>query len=433
MRQTPIRNRSDSPAEESTPVYPSAADQAQEDGTPAPAGAPEDSLEPVTSLAEALCYVVDETLRDDGPLSPVRNEHFQDMADASPVCLWTSNPAGDVTFVSQWWYDFTGQAPREALVQGWLSAVHPEDRKRIAEIARGAKERREVFSAEYKLRRHDGEYHWVLGLSRPRLDANGNIVEFIGSIVDVQEAKQNAEWLEIHTAELTHVGRLIEMGQMVAALSHELSQPLNAISNYAGICEMYLQRTQAELTDMREAVHQLVRQVDRARETLRRVREFARKKEPQRVACDLQSVVDDSLQLMENELRRNSIQVVREQPDEDINLMADRVQIQQVLVNLISNARDAMLNLPSEERVLSIRLRREEERAFVEVEDRGPGVSPEVVERLFEPFVTTKESGIGLGLNICLAIVQAHGGKISALPADGRGTRMRVELPLLQA
>ncbi len=394
------------------------------------AAALDESLDAVTTLAETLCYVVDESLREQPHRTPEEERHFWEMADAAPTCLWTSDVAGEARFLSRWWYDFTGQKKDEGLHSGWLDAVHPEDRQRLAALVRRGYLARETFSVEYRLRRADGEYRWVLALGRPRMNDAGEVVGFIGSLTDVHEARQTADLLEEKNAELRHMARLSSMGQMVAAMAHELSQPLNAISNYAGVCDMYVQMHRAHEPGLQDALHQLQRQVDRARDTLRRVREFAQKKEPERAACDLRTILADALALTEHDVRRYHISVAVEEPPDPLLLNVDAVQIQQVLVNLITNARDAMQDLPQSSCKLIARLRAENSRAIIEIEDRGPGIPGTVLRHLFEPFITTKDGGLGLGLHISRGIIEAHGGTIAAEPAAEGGTLVRVELPL---
>ncbi len=416
---------------ESAPTYADAPPSPSLKGNErVPQGA-EDSLEAVTNLAESLCYVADESLRESPQDSPALEEHFREIADASPTCLWLSDPQGGAYFVSRWWHEFTGQSVDESLGRGWVNAIHPDDHDQVRQQSDELHAAGATFSVEYRLRRKDGEYHWMLALARPRLDENGKVLGFIGSLTDIHEAKQAAARLEAQNAELLHMARLSTMGQMVAAVSHELSQPLNAIGNYAGACQSHVEQKHPDDEELRSNVQELLRQTDRAREILRRLREFARKKSTRRVSCVLNTLIEDSLVLMEHELQRQNLHVDLEATDRTLTVMADRVQIQQVVVNLLFNARDALLAAAPENRWLSLRLYGENGWAVIEVEDRGPGIAAEVLGRLFEPFVTTKETGMGLGLSICRTIVEAHGGTITA-KSSPQVTCLRVQLPLIR-
>lgn len=249
---------------------------------------------------------------------------------------------------------------------------------------------------------------------------------------DVTERKKVEDRLEQQSVELAHVSRLSTMGEMVATLSHELAQPLSAVANYASACAVHLERLRSEDATLAEYVDGIARQTNRAGEILRRVRDFVRNTVHQKAVYDLNLLLDDSLALMFNDFRRHDITVLTEFVSEPVLLWVDRVQIQQVVVNLLTNARDAMSDVRPASRVVTVRSTCESGHAAFEVEDCGVGLPAEIRERVFEPFVTTKDAGMGIGLSICKTIVESHGGTIASDAGRSGGARFRVVLPLAE-
>lgn len=273
------------------------------------------------------------------------------------------------------------------------------------------------------------------GTSFP-VEVNVNYVRFggedflFGFAQDVSERKQVEDRLERQSAELAHVSRLSTMGQMVATLSHELAQPLSAVANYANATTAQLRLSVVKDPILSEYLEGIVMQTTRAGDILRRVRDFVRKSNPKKARCDLNALLEDSLALLSNDFRRNRVRVISDLYHEPMPAVVDRVLIQQVIVNLLTNARDAIWSLPPSKRVATVRSFVEDESAVIEIEDCGPGIPAEIIDTLFDPFVTTKESGMGMGLSICRSIIVSHDGSI--LPMSGRsgGAMFRVILPL---
>lgn len=268
------------------------------------------------------------------------------------------------------------------------------------------------------------------------IDVTVNYVQFDGEeflfsfVQDITEQKRVADRLEQQNVELLHVTRLSTMGQMVATLSHELAQPLSALSNYADACAMQLADASDRDPVLANNIREIAKQVDRAGAILHRVREFVRHREPLRATCDLNSILQDSLALMEADNRRHQVAVRQELSSTKIPVDVDRIQIQQLVVNLLTNARDAMIGNESSDGVVTIRSRNDNNEGMIEVHDTGCGFPAEIKDRLFEPFVTSKSEGMGIGLSICQTIVHSHGGSIAAEPNVGRGVTFRVYLPI---
>ena len=248
-------------------------------------------------------------------------------------------------------------------------------------------------------------------------------------------------------AELFHTSRLSTLGQMVAALSHELAQPLTAIGNYASASAQMLGHPLPEAPeDLHSYVEAISHESQRCIAILQRLRDFSRRTPPRRSTCDARQLVEDAVDLVRAELKRRNVtlHMVFEEPLPP--LIADQIQLQQVLVNLLTNAIDAVRNQPVGHRTIKIHVgqvsneakekEKEKEKVAAELElvvaDSGTGFSSDDLDRLFEPFFTTKPEGMGIGLNICQSIVRQHGGQIEARNNERGGATFVVRLPITQ-
>ncbi len=278
--------------------------------------------------------------------------------------------------------------------------------------------------------RRDGSTITVFS-SRVVHPRSGKSPEFFCFDVDVTERKRAEEELAIRQAELLHASRLTTVGQMVAELSHEVAQPLSAIDNFAAASEQILETgSDPDLKTLREYVSAIVKQSERCAAILERLRDFSRRTSTSRSDCDLGELLRDSVELIASELRSNHV-TVRIQLDGELPFVwGDRVQLQQVIVNLLTNARDAVQNQPPERRLILVSARADNDALVFEVDDRGHGISGEAAVHLFDPFYTTKDHGTGIGLSICQSIVKEHGGRIEASSNPEGGATFRVRLPL---
>lgn len=246
-------------------------------------------------------------------------------------------------------------------------------------------------------------------------------------ITAVRRAEQEARQ---HQAELVHVCRLSTLGEVATGMAHELNQPLSAIVNYANGCMRRLQGGQVRADELSGAMHQIIQQAQRASEIIKRLRTLVGKQPPARSDADLNQLVREVCSFVEFEIHRLGVRVELDLSPEPILVYADRVQIEQVLLNLFGNALDVLEECPMEGRWLGIRTWTEDGWAMVSMADHGPGIAPERLSEIFAPFVTTKEGGMGMGLAISQTIVENHGGQIWAESQAGAGAIFYVRLPL---
>jgi two-component system sensor kinase FixL len=249
---------------------------------------------------------------------------------------------------------------------------------------------------------------------------------FIRDITERQEADRNFREMQ---SELLHVSRLSSLGEMSAALAHELNQPLTAMSNYINAARRTMEGiAHAQTEKARGYLDKAAAQTLRAGQIIRRLRDFVEKGETHKEPEDLNDVVEEAMTLGVVGAAEAGIKVTTHLADDLPEVFMDKIQIQQVILNLVRNAIDAMQTAP--ERTLTVTTAMQAGLIHVTVSDTGPGLDPAVAERLFQPFVTTKESGMGIGLSVCRSIVEAHGGKISTIPNDGPGAAFKFSLPV---
>jgi PAS domain S-box-containing protein len=329
-------------------------------------------------------------------------------------------------FFNQGWLKFTGRTLEQELGDGWIEGVHPDDRQHCLDICHATFDTRQPFEVEYRLRRHDGEYRWVLDRGTPRFDQNNEFLGYIGSAIDITDRKGAEE----SNRALAHVQRLAIMGELTAAVAHELRQPSAAIMSNAEAALALLESGAAPSDEIREIVSDIKRANLRANEVLGHIQDFLRKRESAMELLDVNAVVSDVMLLVASDSRRRRIQL-RTEPGEALpKVPGNRTQLQQVLINLIVNAMDAMSNTPDGKRHITIQTRMNGQgQVEVAVADCGPGISPANLPRLFDSFFTTRAEGMGLGLSIARSIIESHHGRIWAEPSPAGGAMFRFIIP----
>jgi C4-dicarboxylate-specific signal transduction histidine kinase len=252
------------------------------------------------------------------------------------------------------------------------------------------------------------------------------------ALIDVSDRVKAQDMLARLQAEIAHAARVAVLGELTASIAHEVSQPLTAIEANTEASLLWLAHAEPNLVEVRELSARTAAEVQRAAEILQRIRSMAVRASPVKVPVSMNPLIDEAVLFLGHELTRQGIEVKLELDRAAPALVGDRVQLQQVIINLAINAIQSMTAAPRATRVLTFRTYAAHPRSqVVEVQDSGPGIKPEALDRLFEGFFTTKASGMGIGLAICRSIVEAHGGKIEARNlADSRGAVFSIELPL---
>ena len=490
-------------------------------------------------------------------------ERFRLMADSAPVMIWMSGTDKLCNYFNKAWLDFTGRSMEQELGNGWADGVHPEDFDRCLGVYVNAFDTRQEFTMEYRLRKHDGEYRWILDHGVPRFASDGAFLGYIGSCIDMTERRRGEEelekerrflrqvididpnfifakdrkgrftlvnqavadaygtsvneligktdadfnsnhdevnffrrtdlavmdtldecfipeesitdaegkvrWLQTvkrpiigkdgiadqvlgastditqrkraeselqrNRQELAHVARLSAMGELAASLAHELNQPLTAILANAQAAQRFLAAKPADLAEVHEILKDIVQDNNRAGEIIRRMRAMVRKEELEFAPIFLASVISDVVLLIHSDAVLHNIRVSLESGPDLPHARGDKVQLQQVILNLLLNAFDAMKNCPVSERHVNVSLAKEGVRWLrVAVHDRGTGLSEDKLDKVFQPFYTTKREGLGMGLSISRSIIEAHGGHLWAENnSDGPGASFYFTVPVEKA
>ena len=477
-------------------------------------------------------------------------DRFRTMANTAPVMIWTAGVDKLCTFFNKGWLDYTGRTLEQELGNGWAEGVHREDFGRCLEVYVNSVDARQEFTMEYRLRRYDGEYCWVLDHGVPRFGPGGTFLGYIGSCIDMTERRRGEEelekerrflrqvididpnfifaknregrftlvnravadaygttvdeligktdadfnpnrqevsffrrtdlavidrleecfipeesitdaegkvrWLQTvkrpiigkdgiadqvlgastditqrkraeselqrNRQELAHVARLSAMGELAASLAHELNQPLTAILANAQAAQRFLAAKPADLAEVREILKDIVQDNNRAGEIIRRMRAMVRKEELEFAPLVLASVISDVVLLIHSDAVLHNIRVSLEPQPDLPPARGDKVQLQQVILNLLLNAFDAMKDCPVNEREVVVQMERDGARMVrVAVRDRGTGLSRDKLDKVFQPFYTTKRDGLGMGLSISRSIIEAHGGRLWAENNSHRG------------
>jgi two-component system, LuxR family, sensor kinase FixL len=356
---------------------------------------------------------------------------FRSMADTAPVLIWMSGPDKLCTFLNKGWLDFTGRPLEQGLGNGWVEGIHPDDVAQYLATYVSAFDARREFAIEYRLRRHDSEYRSVLDKGVPRLAPDGTFLGYIGCADDITARKDAEVEVQRHRAELAHVARMSMMGELTASLAHELNQPLGAILNHAGAAQCFLATNPAKMKEVQESLGDITNAAQHAAEVIRRLRALVRKEQPDFAPVDLGSVIHDVVLLVHGDAALHKIRVSVEADSGLPPVQGDKIQLQQVVLNLLMNAFDAMRDCPATERNVVVRAEMEGTRIIkVSARDRGTGLSAGNLDRIFRPFFTTKREGLGMGLSISRAIIEAHGGRLWAENNPDRGATFYFTVPL---
>jgi PAS domain S-box-containing protein len=325
-----------------------------------------------------------------------------------------------------------GPPPREAISR----LIHPEDWDRVnGDFEKSVREKADI-SSEFRITLPSGTAKHVQAIRHPVLNDAGEVVQLVGSVMDITErkhAEQERERLRQLEADLAHINRVSMMGELAGSIAHEVNQPLTAIVNNANACLGLLPGGGPGLDEVREALADIVSDAERGSAIIGRVRGMAKRSEPERVPLQLADVVKDVVALAAKEAAARHASIHQDVPADLPVVLGDRVQLQQVLLNLVVNAIDAMSNVEEAQRRIEIvgRPDMHEDRpaVVIRVRDRGIGFKGGEAERLFEAFYTTKSHGMGLGLAISRSVIKAHGGRMWAEPNQGPGATLCFSLP----
>ena len=367
---------------------------------------------------------------------------FRVMADSAPVMVWMSGLDKGCNYFNKGWLDFTGRTLEQEFGNGWAEGVHPDDFQRCLDLYLGSFDARRPFRMEYRLKRHSGEYCWILDTGVPRYSQDGVFAGYIGSCVDISDRRRAEEERRQHEAQMQHVQKLESLGVLAGGIAHDFNNLLTSMLGYSSLALMQLP-IESVACPMLYEIEQAAR---RAAELTQQMLAYSGKGKFVIQRLGLDTLVHEMAKLLETVVSKKAILRMDLEPSV---IEGDATQIRQIVMNLITNASDSL-----EGRVGVIHIRtglRHLEKdalrsrfslelpaaielpagiyAYVEVEDDGCGMSEETLAKIFDPFFTTKFTGRGLGLAAVLGIVRGHGGAIQLVSKKGEGTRFQIFFP----
>jgi PAS domain S-box-containing protein len=358
-------------------------------------------------------------------------EQLRLAQNASGSGAWDWNPRTDLATWSEQHSLIFGLEPGDSnhTWSRFLDLVHPEDRTRIQSTVLAALRPDGELETEYRIQRPDGEIRWVISKGRTYCDATGEPIRMIGLTQDITERKRLEQALLQTQTEVAHLSRVLTMGELTSSIAHEVNQPLAAVVANGDACRRWLDAEPPNIDKARECAAWIVKEGNRASQVVQRVRVLAKKASPQEAKLDINEVVREVIGLVGAELARNHVSLETDLAPNLPVVFGDRVQLQQVILNLIANGIDAMSSITGWRRELLVSTTATgENEVVVNVRDCGTGLAPELANHVFQPFFTTKPAGMGLGLSISRRIIEGHGGRLWATPNSLHGVTFQFTL-----
>jgi PAS domain S-box-containing protein len=353
---------------------------------------------------------------------------LQQIIETMPGFHWSTGPDGEPTQLNQRVLDYSGMQLRDFLQLGWKRFLHPEDFPETAKAFYDAIQTGTTYHAVHRLRRTDGEYRWYHATADPLRDERGRIIQWYGLSVDIDAGKRAENELRATQVQLARASQAATVAELSASIAHEINQPLAGIVASAETCRTWLAGDNPNLPRARRAIERIIRDGNAAADIIRRIRALFRQTAPAKTSLHINEVIDEVRRLAQDELNRRGVSIETDLTQTLPAVFADRIQIQQVLMNLIRNGAEAMDDSNSDTKRLVVRSQRTDGCIIVEVCDYGPGLTHP--EKVFEPFYSTKQNGLGVGLAISRSIVQAHGGVLLVRDNQPQGTVFFLTLPL---
>jgi PAS domain S-box-containing protein len=348
---------------------------------------------------------------------------------------WAGAPGtGEIRYWSEECYRVLGFDPHKGLprFETFFQRIHPDDQARAVEQLEGASREKTEFEFDYRIVHPGGDVRDIHTVGHPVFSPSGDLVEYVGTVIDVTErkrAEEERERLRQAQADLAHINRVTTMGELTASLAHEVNQPIAAAVTSANSCYRWLAGDVPNLEKARAAAMRIVNDGTRAAEIISRIRLLFQKGAPQQELVDVNEIIGEMIVLLRGEATRYLISVRTQLAADLPRVMGDRVQLQQVLMNLMVNGIEAMKAVDGTRELTIKSQRAENEQLLVCVSDTGIGLPPEQADRIFDAFFTTKPHGTGMGLRICRSIAESHGGRLWAANNSPRGASFHVSLP----
>lgn len=348
-----------------------------------------------------------------------RERHLRLLTEAIPQQIWRTDSTGAIDYGNRNLLEYIGKSTEALSGERFYDIFHPEDASIVRLAWNEARHSLAGFEAKARVMGSDGTYRWFLIRGKPQLGPDGTISRWYGVHIDVELQEQAQQDLLIAQERLSGLTRTISMAEMAASIAHQLKQPLTALMTDAQACQRWLQALPPNIDRATVTADRIVRETTRASEVVNRVRALFSRTDYRRELTDINTLIRDLTRLLREEAYRRRITIRLILSDAVPAIQADPIQIQQLVLNLMMNAMDAISETTGIREVTISSEVHSENEIHVTVMDRGPGIPEAVNERIFEPFFTTKPNGTGMGLAICRSIVEEHDGRIWAECSDG--------------
>jgi PAS domain S-box-containing protein len=390
--------------------------------------------------SELVGAITDITERKRAEVALRRSEaYLEDAQRLSHTGSWARVSAtGAMRYWSAECYSVLGFEPHGGppAFETFLQHVHPDDRTKVRETTENAGRTKVDYELDYRIVHPGGNIRDIHTIAHPVLTPSGDVVEFVGTVMDVTERRQaekERERLRQVQADLAHISRATTMGELTASLAHEINQPIAAAATDARTCLRWLAREQPDLGEARESAERMVNAVTRAADIVSRLRQLFKKGAPQTSLVDVSEVIQEMVVLLRSEASRHSVSILTELSAGLPRVVADRVQLQQVLMNLMLNGIEAMQDTKSGRQLTIRSLRDQGGQLLISVSDTGMGLPPDQADQIFNAFFSTKAQGTGMGLSISRSIIESHGGRLWATSNSGPGATFNFTIPSAEA
>ncbi|MBB4167729.1 PAS domain-containing sensor histidine kinase [Rhizobium sp. BK538] len=359
-----------------------------------------------------------------------RELDFQLIVDSIPIPVAVTTPSGEVEGLNQLTLDYFGKTFEE--LKGWKvsEVVHPDDLERTVAAHLEAHQQGNSYNIEIRHRRADGVYRWYNVLGLPLRDPQGNILRWLHLLIDIDDRRRAEAALQAANDRLARASQVASLVELSASIAHEVNQPIAAALANAQAAFRWLGRDPPDLAEVREALDDVVKDGTRAGAVIDRIRSLFKNAPPSLENLDITEALSEIVALSRGKALKSGVSLQVQLSEGLPTVRGDRVQLQQVMLNLITNAIEAMSDVDDGNRNLRITAGRDDDKVFVSVQDSGPGLTQAALERVFEPFYTTKPSGLGVGLSICRSIIEAHSGALWATNAEKGGAVFSFTVPM---
>jgi PAS domain S-box-containing protein len=354
------------------------------------------------------------------------------LTEVIPQQIWSGTPDGSIDYCNQQLLEYTGRTLDEMRGELFLDAIHPSDREHFHLVWLQALSTETAFEGEWRVRGRNGKFRWFFTRCVPLRSSDGQTVRWYGTNTDIED-HHNAKAALLKTqSELARLSRSLSLGELTASIAHELRQPLAAAVTDGEACLEWLSANPPNLEKARRSVQRFIDDGKRAGDVLARIRALFQNEPPAKIQFNMNELIDELLVFFRDEAVRRGISVrVKEQDSNLPQVEADRVQVQQVLMNLVLNAVDSLNDSQEDRKEIVVHSSQQHaNEILVSVEDNGRGLTPQAINEIFKPFFTTKPQGIGMGLAISRSIIEAHDGRLWAAPRPSGGAVFSFTLPI---